>query len=128
MKKKEQPKQKEKEFSVSPFKTLKGVALGAGDQQPAAPGKESKGKAPAASVKPGAPKAKGAPAQTVQSAQSAEPAQSRQDLEDDWLFLDAMADVRRVGKGAAVAPARVKAQTEASTSSTPYTTVWRETV
>lgn len=66
MKKKEKPTQtqKQKEFSSSPFKALKGIGVG-GAEQKAAP--------------------KPAPKQPVQTAR---------DLSDESLFLEAMADVR----------------------------------
>ena len=83
MKKKEQPKPKQKEFAVSPFKALKGTALELRETA-AAP-------APAKPAKP----VKKAP----------EP-------DDLSLFLDAVSDVRRL-QPAAAAPARVKAQAAA---------------
>lgn len=64
MKKKDKPIAKPKEFSASPFKALKGVAL------------ETSGKAAAAPVAP-----KKVP-------------QTRQELDDEMLFLDAFADIR----------------------------------
>lgn len=108
MKKKEKPKQKEKEFSVSPFQALKGVALGAGEQQEAATGKPGKppGKAPAPPARQGASKAKPAAPQ--------KPAKSREEMEDDLLFFDAMAGVQRLDPSAAP-PAQVKAHQEVRT-------------
>jgi DNA-nicking Smr family endonuclease len=81
MKKKETPKAKPKEFSASPFKALKGVALEA-PEKPAAPAVP----APAPKQRP-----------------------SREELSDEMLFLDAFADVRPLHK-AQVAPHRAKAQ------------------
>ncbi|HBG05196.1 MAG: DNA mismatch repair protein MutS [Geobacteraceae bacterium GWC2_58_44] len=78
MKKKEQPKPKQKDFSASPFKALKGTALEL--REPVA--------APAAPAKP---------------------ARKSLEADDESLFLDAVADVRRL-HSAAAAPARVKAQ------------------
>jgi DNA-nicking Smr family endonuclease len=78
MKKKQAPKPKEKEFAVSPFQALKGVALGGGEQ---------KAKAPAA------PKKKEPPPKT------------RQQVDDEMLFFDAMFGVRPLEKGAAPPPA-----------------------
>jgi len=78
MKKKEQPKPKQKEFAASPFKALKGTSLEL--REPVA--------APAPAPKP---------------------AKKVQEADDESLFLDAVADVRRLNPSAA-APARVKAQ------------------
>jgi len=82
MKKKEQPKPKQKEFAASPFKALKGTALEL--REPVA--------APAAAPKP------------VKKA--------AQEADDESMFLNAVADVRRLGP-AATLPARVKAQAAA---------------
>lgn len=82
MKKKEQPKPKQKEFAASPFKALKGTALEL--REPVV--------APAAAPKP------------VKKA--------AQEADDESLFLNAVADVRRLGP-AATLPARVKAQAAA---------------
>jgi len=71
MKKKEKPQPKQKEFSASPFKDLKKVAV-----EKLAP--------PAA---PAAPPKK--------------PAKSAQELDDELFFLDAMAGVQRLQPGAA---------------------------
>ena len=82
MKNKEKPKQKEKEFSASPFKALKGAPI------------QLQGKVVPPPEPPKKPKA------------------SEQDADDELLFFNAVADVRRL-KGAASAPAKVKAQAEA---------------
>jgi DNA-nicking Smr family endonuclease len=82
MKKKEQPKPKQKEFAASPFKALKGTALEL--REPVA--------APAAAPKPAR--------------------KAVQEADDESMFLNAVADVRRLGP-AATLPARVKAQAAA---------------
>lgn len=82
MKKKEQPKPKQKEFAASPFQVLKGTALEL--REPVA--------APAAAPKPAK--------------------KAVQEADDESMFLNAVADVRRLGP-AATLPARVKAQTAA---------------
>jgi DNA-nicking Smr family endonuclease len=99
MKKKETPKQKEKPFAASPFKSLKGLALGKEEEPAKAPGKE-----PAKAAKPQAP---------------ARPAAPAKEADDALLFLEAMADVKRVNgkgpapaKGAAAAPAPRSAKDE----------------
>ncbi|HJV34895.1 Smr/MutS family protein [Geomonas sp.] len=106
MKKKEKPKPKEKEFSVSPFKALKGVALAGGDQQKESAGKSGapQGKSAASSARQPAPKAK--------QAAPAKPAKTREEMEEDLLFFEAMAGVQRIGS-APPPPAQVKAQAEA---------------
>lgn len=90
MKKKEQPKPKEKEFSASPFQALKGKAIGLGKQDlaPAPPPKQAK---PAAAAKA---------------------AKKPQELEDELLFLDAVMGVRPLHPKSA-APARAKEQAAA---------------
>ena len=84
MKNKEKPKPKEKEFAATPFKGLKGVALELREPvaAPAAPKKQEK------------------------------PEKKHQEPDDELLFLDAVADVRRL-QPAAAAPARVKAHAAA---------------
>lgn len=79
MKKKEKPTPKQKEFAVSPFKALKGMT-------------------PELREKPAAP----APAPK-------KPAKSQQEMDDELLFLDAVADVRRL-KPTPSAPAKEKVQ------------------
>lgn len=83
MKKKEKPTQtqKQKEFSSSPFKALKGIGVGGGEQK-------------AAPKPPPAPK---------------QPVQAPRELSDESLFLEAMADVRTL-KPRAAAPERAKTQ------------------
>jgi len=83
MKNKENPKQKQKEFSSSPFKGLKGAPL------------ELRGQAPAPAP---APK---------------KPEKSEPELDDELLFFEAVAGVRRLPGAAAPAPAKVKAQAAA---------------
>src|SRR5690242_16389047 len=95
--KKEKPKQKQKEFAVSPFKALKGVALGRTEEQAAA-SPTKKAAAP--------PTAK--PAATA-SKKPAAPAKSRQEMDDEAMFFEAMAEVKRLN-AAAAPPAAVKAQ------------------
>jgi DNA-nicking Smr family endonuclease len=92
MKKKEQPKPKAKEFSASPFQALKGKALDMG-KQGAAPAPAPK------QAKPGQP------------AKQAKPV-TKKELEDELLFLDAVAGVRPLHPKAA-APARAKEQAAA---------------
>lgn len=82
MKKKEQPKPKQKEFAASPFKALKGTALEL--REPVA--------APAAAPKPAK--------------------KAVLEADDESMFLNAVADVRRLGP-ASTLPARVKAQAAA---------------
>jgi DNA-nicking Smr family endonuclease len=79
MKNKEKPKPKQKEFSASPFKALKGAALDLrGEAQPQVP----------------------APQKLEKSASN---------LSDELLFLDAVADVRPLRAAAVVTPAKAKA-------------------
>jgi DNA-nicking Smr family endonuclease len=94
MKKKEkQPTQKQKEFSVSPFKALKGVTLGVPENAE----KAEKTKAPP----PAPPK---------------QPEKSREEIDDALLFFDAVADVRRL-EPAKAAPAKEKTKTQPPTRS-----------
>lgn len=90
MKKKEQPKPKQKEFSASPFQALKGKAI--------VPGKQDAAPAP--------------PPKQAKPAAAAKPARKPQDLEDELLFLDAVMGVRPLHTKAA-APARAKEQAAA---------------
>lgn len=83
MKKKEKPKQKEKEFSATPFKALKGAAL------------DLRGEIPAP---PPTPK---------------QPVKSAQEVDDEMLFFEAVAGVRRISGTAPAAPAKVKAHAAA---------------
>lgn len=83
MKNKEKPKQKTKEFTASPFKGLKGVNLELRDQ-PASP--------------PPPPKKQ---------------EKSRQEMDDEFLFFQAVADVRRLPGAAKPAPAQQKAHAAA---------------
>jgi len=78
MKNKEKDTSKQKEFSVSPFKALKGKAIELREQTAAAP-----------------------PAKKV-----VEPAVQ----DDEMLFWEAFADVKRMNPSAAAAPARAKVQ------------------
>jgi DNA-nicking Smr family endonuclease len=112
MKKKEQPKQKPKEFAVSPFQGLKGVALAPAEGVPApVPPKKPQVSAREADdaalffnafadVRPLHPGQAAAPKK--------EPASAR-DAADEALFLDAFADVRPLHPAHA-APHRSKAQ------------------
>ena len=80
MKNKEHPKQKQKEFSSSPFKGLKGAGIelrGAAPPPPPAPNK---------------------------------PEKDAQEPDDELLFFEAVAGVRRLPGAAAPSPAKVKAQ------------------
>lgn len=84
---KEKPKQKEKEFAASPFKALKGVALGAPEKAAAPPPPPKK------------------------------PVKSAREADDDLLFLEAMADVQRFKQKAAAATPAPAEKSKAPTRS-----------
>lgn len=80
MKKKDKPTQKPKEFAATPFKALKGVALETREQGASAP----------------------APAKQA-------PPASREEMDDEFLFLNAFADIRPLHPAKA-APHKARAQ------------------
>ncbi|MCM0080351.1 Smr/MutS family protein [Geomonas sp. Red32] len=91
MKKKQTPQQKEKEFSVSPFKALKGVAV-AGEAEP-------NGQAAKGGARPSAPASAAKPVKGAKGAKQKEPrpvVKSREEMEDELFFFDAMDGVRRM--------------------------------